>query len=55
MRRLVLIATILIIIAISMIAGYKIGVEKATTADGYVDGDMFVLIVDDNAYEWYID
>ncbi len=55
MKQVVAIAFICIVAAISMIAGYKLGIEKATTADGYVDGDMFVLVVDDNIYEWYIE
>lgn len=49
-----LIITILILVC-GMYVSYNMGIHKATTADGWIDNDKFVLEVDGNYYEWWID
>ena len=35
--------------------GYHYGVLQATTSNGWIEGDRFVLEVDGHLYEWDID
>ena len=56
MARMLYIALITITIVItSLIIGYRSGINKAMTAEGYVEGNSFFLELDGNLYEWYID
>lgn len=34
------------------LVGYSVGVRHATTAEGWIDNDRFVLEVDGNIYTW---
>ena len=38
--------------AVTYLWGYNHGISHAMTAEGYRDGDEFILVVDDNEYVW---
>jgi len=40
---------------IAMAFGYSAGIHKATTSDGWREGDKFVLEVEGQLYEWWLD
>lgn len=45
---------IVIIMVIIGLAGYAQGINRATTSDGWIDNDMFILEVNGHIYEWDI-
>ena len=55
MKRLIAIAAVITLIAVAVIAGFKAGIEHTVTADGWLDGDCFIMEVDGNYYAWYVD
>ena len=42
------------LIAFTLFVGYKFGVYHATTAEGHLENDSFILTVDGNDYEWIV-
>ena len=50
--------TIIITCALALIAlfgGYQLGIRKATTSEGWVENESFLLEVDGHIYEWLLD
>lgn len=42
-------------LVLALFVGYNAGIRRATTAEGWIDGDKFILEVDNSCYEWWID
>lgn len=38
-----------------MMVGYQVGVNRATTSEGWAENGSFLLDVDGQVYEWIID
>ena len=38
-----------------LVIGYQIGIKHATTAEGWIENNSFLLDVDGQVYEWIID
>lgn len=55
MKRLIALAAVIVLIAVAVVAGYKAGIEHTVTADGWLDGDCFIVEVDGNYYAWFVD
>ena len=51
MKKMVIAAAL----AVVMLIGYKLGIQTATTSEGWIEDDKFVLEVNGQIYEWWID
>ena len=51
------IATIVafMVCVLALAGGYKLGIQKATTADGWLESDEFILCVDGQEYVWEVE
>ena len=42
------------LVLIALFSGYHLGIHKATTSDGWLENDEFVLEVDGQIYAWEV-
>lgn len=55
MKHMLYITLMAITIAIiSSVFGYHTGIQVATTSNGWIENDKFVLEVNGQCYEWFI-
>lgn len=51
MKKMMMVAAL----AMVMLIGYKLGIQTATTSEGWIEDDKFILEVNGQIYEWWID
>ena len=54
-RMLYIMLITIVIVTVSLIIGYHTGIRTATTSDGWIEGNKFVLEVDGQYYEWFVE
>lgn len=54
MKNIIITALVLVSMVICFVGGFAAGIHKATTSDGWIEGNEFVLCIDGNIFTWEI-